>query len=130
VKDAEMVESLRRGFDAYSRGAFDVAVENFDPEVELIPSGRQPMIKGVGAIRAWMEPDALESQVVEPLEFRIAGNKVLVKHRSKMRGAGSGIEAEFVNWSVWTFNDAGVVTRFEIFLPNEEPDALEALARG
>jgi ketosteroid isomerase-like protein len=122
----EIIESLQRGFDAYSRGDFDAAVENMHPEIELVPAGRQPIIRGVGAIRAWMEPDAFESQVVEPLEFRVAGNKVLVRHRSKIHGAGSGIEADFVNWSVWTFNEAGVVTRFEIYLPNQEAEALEA----
>jgi hypothetical protein len=43
-----------------------------------------------------------------------------------MRGAGSGIEAEFVNWSVWTFNEDGRATRCEIYLPNQEAEALEA----
>ena len=122
----EIIESLRRGFDAYNRGDFDAASENWHPEVELVPAGRQSTIKGVAAIRAWMEPDAFESQEVELLEFRVVGHKVLVRHRSKIHGAGSGIEAEFVNWSVWTFDEAGLVTRFEIFLPNEEAEALEA----
>jgi hypothetical protein len=125
-KNVEIIEGLQRGFDAYSRCDFDAAVKNFHPEVELVPAGGQPMIKGVGAVRAWMEPDAFESQVVEPLEFRLAGNKVLVRHRSKIRGAGSGIEADFVNWSVYTYNEAGLVIRFEIYLPNQEAEALEA----
>jgi ketosteroid isomerase-like protein len=128
--NVQIIESLQRGFDAYSRGDFDAAIENFHPEIELAPAGRQPMIRGAGAIRAWMEPDAFESQVVEPLEFRVAGNKVLVRHRSKIRGAGSGIEADFVNWSVCTFNEAGLVTRYEIFLPNQEAEALEAAGLG
>jgi hypothetical protein len=125
-ENVEIIESLERGFEAYSRGDFDAAVENMHPEIELFPAGRQPMIRGVGAIRAWMEPDAFESQVVEPLEFRFAGDKVLVRHHSKIRGAGSGIEADFVNWTVWTFNEAGVMTRLEIYLPNQEAEALEA----
>jgi ketosteroid isomerase-like protein len=125
-ENVEIIESLQRGFDAYSRGDFDAAVENFHPEIELVPAGRQSTIRGARAIRTWMEPDAFESQVVEPLEFRVAGSKVLVRHRSKIRGAGSGIEADFVNWSVWTFNEAGLVTRFEIYLPNQEAEALEA----
>jgi len=124
--NVETVEGLQRGFDAYNRGDFDTAVENFHPEAELAPAGSQPMIRGIGAIRAWMEPDAFESQVVEPLEFRVAGNKVLVRHRTKIHGAGSGIEAEFVNWSVWTYNKTGLVTRFEIYLPNQEEEAHEA----
>jgi ketosteroid isomerase-like protein len=125
-ENVEKIESLQRGFDAYSRGDFDAAVENFHPEAVLVPAGRQPIIRGVGAIRAWMEPDAFESQVIEPLEFSVAANKVLVRHISKIHGAGSGIEAEFVNWSVYTFNEAGRVARFEIYLPNQEAEALEA----
>src|SRR5262245_21766365 len=125
-ENVEPMESLQRGFDAYSHCDFDAAVENFHPEVELVPAGGQPMIRGLAAIRAWMEPDAFESQVVEPLEFRVAGNKVLVRHRSKIRGAGSGIETEFVNWSVYTYDEAGRVIRFEIYLPNQDAEALEA----
>jgi ketosteroid isomerase-like protein len=124
-ENAEIIERLRRLLDAYSRGDFDAAVENLHPEVELVPPGGQSMIKGVEKIRAWMEPDALY-QTTEPLEFRFAGNKVLVKLHTKMRGAGSGIEADFVQSSVWTFNEAGVITRFEMYLPSEEPEALEA----
>jgi hypothetical protein len=88
-ENLEIIEGLRRGFDAYSRGDFDAAVENFHPEIELLPAGRQPMIRGAGAVRTWMEPDALESQVVEPLEFRVAGNKVLVAPRCVEPGAAS-----------------------------------------
>jgi ketosteroid isomerase-like protein len=124
-EDIKVIESLQRGFDAYSRGDFD-AVADFHPEAEIVPAGRQPVIRGVEAIRAWMEPDAFESQVVEPLEFRVAGNKVLVRHRSKIHGAGSGIEADFVNWTVWTFNEERLMTRLEIYLPNQEAEALEA----
>jgi ketosteroid isomerase-like protein len=129
-EDTKVIESLRRGFDAYNRGDFDAAVENFHPAAELVPAGRQTVIRGVGAIRSWMEPDAFESQVVEPQEFRVTGNKILVRHRSKIHGAGSGIEADFVNWSVWTFDEAGRMTRFEIYLPNQEAEALEAAGLG
>ena len=124
-QNVEVIESLRRGYGAYSRADFDGAVANFDPEISLVPAGHQAVIRGVAAVRAWMEPDAL-LQVVEPLEFHLAGNKVLVRQVSRLHGVESGIEAEFVHWMVWTYNEAGVMTRCEIYTANQEAEALEA----
>ena len=45
-----------------------------------------------------MEPDAFEEQRIELREFRINGNKVLVRHHAWGRGAGSGIEMELDTW--------------------------------
>jgi hypothetical protein len=73
-----------------------------------------------------MKPDAFESQVIEPLDLRAAGSKVLVRARTRIRGAGSGIEAEFLFWAVWTFNEAGLATRVEIYLDHQEAKALGA----
>jgi hypothetical protein len=53
-------------------------------------------------------------------------NKVLVRARTKIRGASSGIEADFLFWAVWTFDEAGVPIRVEIYLDREEAEALEA----
>ena len=73
-----------------------------------------------------MEPDALEDQRIEPLEFRTNGNRVLVRQHNLARGATSGIELDFEAWAVWTLDDDGLVTRVEGFLPHQESDALEA----
>jgi len=64
--------------------------------------------------------------VIEPLDFRVAGNKVLVRTRTKIRGAGSGLEAEFPFWAVWIFDEAGVTRRIEVYLDHQEAEALEA----
>jgi hypothetical protein len=42
------------------------------------------------------------------------------------RGASSGIELELVSWSVWTFDDDGLMTRIEIYLDREADRAREA----
>jgi hypothetical protein len=42
------------------------------------------------------------------------------------RGATSGIELDVVTWSVWTFDEKGLITRIELFLEHEEDKALEA----
>jgi SnoaL-like domain len=125
-ENAEVTARVRRGYDAYSRGDFDAAMERTHPEIELIPAGGQPSIRGAAALRAWMEPDAFESQVIEPLEIRLNGSKVLIHQHSTIRGAGSGIEADFLTWSVWTLDEEGRTRRIEIYLDHEEAKALEA----
>ena len=60
------------------------------------------------------------------LAFRVEGRKVLVQAHAQARGAGSGIELDIKNWTVWKFDDDLLVTRMESFLPHEESGALEA----
>jgi ketosteroid isomerase-like protein len=120
------VETIRAITDAYNRGDFDTVREIGDPDFVLVPPGGQPPIEGADGVRAWMEPDAFESQVVDLLDLRVAGNKVLVRTRSKIRGAGSGIELEFLGWAVWTFNEAGRPIRLEVYLDHEKAQALKA----
>jgi ketosteroid isomerase-like protein len=122
----ESVGRLRKGYEAYSRGDFDRAAEGIHPNFEFVPAGGQTPLRGVNRFRAWMEPDAFESQVLEPLDFRVAGNKVLVRLRTRIKGAGSGIEAEFEVWIVWTYDDAGLAIRMQVFEAHQEIEALQA----
>ena len=122
----ENVETIRAFYEVYNRGDFDALPKPLHPDIEVVPSGGQAPIKGAARVRAWMEPDAFESQVIEPLDLRVVGEKVLVRARSKIRGAGSGIEAEFLFWAVWTFDEAGVTARVEIYLDHQKAEALEA----
>ena len=126
-RDAAMIDALRRSFVAFNRGDFDAAVEGAHPEIEVVPTGGQALLRGAEALRAWMEPDAFEEQRIEPLDFRVEGNKVLVHLHTHGRGAGSGIELEVDPWVVWTFDDELLATRVEAFLPHQESEALEAL---
>ncbi|MGA9636219.1 MAG: nuclear transport factor 2 family protein [Solirubrobacterales bacterium] len=123
-ENVEIVERLRRGYEAFNRGDFDAALEMADPEIEFVrPSALSP-VRGTDALRGWMEPDAFEEQVIEPLELRVAGNKVLVHQRNSARGAGSGVEVSNENWTVWTLNDEGLATRAEAF--DQKAEALVA----
>jgi len=56
----------------------------------------------------------------------VQGDKVLVRARTRARGAGSGIELDIDIWTVWTFDDDGLVTRAESFLPHQAAEATEA----
>ena len=125
-RHAAMIDALRRVHDAFNRGDFDAAVVIAHPEIEFVPVGGQASLRGVAALRAWMEPDAFEEQRIEPLDFRVAGKKVLVRQRVQARGAGSGIDLDLKMWTVWTFDDDLLVTRVEAFLPHQESEALEA----
>jgi len=125
-REQEMINRVRRGLESFNRGDFDAAAELAHPEIEFVPPGGQAPIRGADAFRAWMEPDAFESQTIEPREFRVQGNKVLVRQHARAVGAGSGIEIELETWALWTLDDDGLVTRLEGFLPHEDAKALEA----
>jgi len=121
-----MISSLRGAYDAFNRADFDTAMEVAHPEIEFIPLGGQSPLKGADALRAWMEPDAFENQQIEPLEFRVQDDKVLVHQLATARGTGSGIELNLDAWAVWTFDKDGRATRVQAFLPHQETEALEA----
>ena len=122
----ENIVKLREAYESFNRGEFDAAVALAHADVEVFPPGGQAPYRGVEKFRAWMEPDAFESQVIEPLEFTVAGNKILVEQHATARGAGSGIELEVRSWTVWTFDDEGLVTRVQNFLKHEKAEALKA----
>ena len=122
----DKVEVVRGVYDAFNRGDFDAAIAVADPRIEFVRPGGLSSLIGVEALRAWMEPDAFETQVVEPLEFTVADNKVLVRQHLKAQGAGSGIELEVESWTVWTLGEDGLVTRMEAFLEHQGEEALEA----
>jgi len=123
----ENVEKAKRALGAVGAADYDSALALMHPDVELFPPGAQAPHKGVDSIRRWMKPDAFAEQLIDPLDFIDAGDrKVIGKQHIKARGAGSGIELEITSWSVWTFDDDGLITRLEIFLPHEEAKAREA----
>jgi ketosteroid isomerase-like protein len=125
-KNSEMINGLRRACEAFNRGDFDTAIELAHPEVEFVRPGDQAPLRGADAFRAWMEPDAFASQQLQLREFRVQGNKVLVRQHARAVGAGSGIEMELEAWVLWTFDDDGLVTRVEGFLPHQDAEAFKA----
>ena len=122
----EITESLRRAYEAFNRDDFDTAIKIAHPDVEFVPPGGQSPLRGADALRAWMEPEAMVDQRIEPREFRINGNRVLVRQHTSARGAESGIELDLETWAIWTLDEDGRVTRLESFLIHEEAEALEA----
>jgi ketosteroid isomerase-like protein len=125
-RDEETVARLRRFYEAFNRGDFGAATEVADPEIEFVRALGQPELRGAEALRAWMQPDAFEEQRIEALEFTVNENRVLVRQRSRGRGAESHIEVDVDFWSVWTLNDDGLATRLEFFLDHQRDEALGA----
>jgi len=128
--DDELIELVRRATEAFNRGDFDSAAEMAHPEVTLRRTGGLTEVRGVDAFRAWMEPDAFESQQTDLHGFEVEGNRVLARQHTVSRGAGSGIEMGMDSLVVWTFDDDYRVTRVELFLPHEEKEARRALGGG
>ncbi len=126
MTDEEMIAALRRLHDAFNRGDFEAVVQMVHPDIEIVRTGGQSSVKGVAALREWLEPDAIEEQRLEPLDFRVNGDKVLVRAHVTGRGAGSGIEVDVVIFGVWTLDDHGLVKKVQVFFPHEEAEALEA----
>ena len=124
--DEEIIAGLRRFYEAFNRGDFDALERHVDPEFELVRAGGMSSITGLDALREWMKPDAIEEQRIEPLDFTVNRNKVLVHHHATGRGAGSGIPLDFVFFGVLTVNEHGLLTQAQAFLPHEEAEALEA----
>jgi ketosteroid isomerase-like protein len=129
--EEELLERLRQGYDAFNRGDYEAATEWVHPDVVMVSlSPGRTELRGAEALRAWMEPDAFESQTSEPREIEIEGNRALIRQHTTARGSGSGIEIEIGSWAVWTFDDEGKVTRIENFLDHDEEGARRSFEGG
>jgi ketosteroid isomerase-like protein len=123
----ENVETARQWLKAVGSVDFDAALALVRSDIEFVPPGDQPAYRGTESIRRWMEPDAFVEQVIEPLDFTVAQDgRILGRQHIRARGAASGIEMDIITWSVWTFDESGLITRVEVFLPHEEARARKA----
>ena len=124
IPEEELLERLNRGYEAFNRGDYAAATEWVHPDVVMVSlSPGRTELRGAEALRAWMEPDAFESQNSEARKIEIEGNRALIRQHTRARGSGSGIEMEIGSWAVWTFDDEGRVTRIENFLEHDEDEA-------
>jgi hypothetical protein len=125
----ENVETARRWLDAISGGSedFDRALASVHRDIVFVPPGDQPPYRGAESLRRWMEPDAFQEQVVKAFEpVVVTDKKILGRQLVMARGAASGIELDVISWSVWTFDEDGLITRIELYLEHEEDKAREA----
>jgi ketosteroid isomerase-like protein len=127
IPEEELMRRLRSSYEAFNRGDFDAAIKWVHPDVVFITlSPGRTEIRGLEAFRAWMEPDAFESQAVSGEVIELVGNKALIHQQTRARGAGSGIEIEIGSWTVWTIDEDGRVIRMENFLEHQKAEARRA----
>ena len=123
------VETALRWLEAISGGSedFDRALALVHRDIVFVPPGDQPPYRGAESLRRWMEPDAFDEQVVKTFETVVVTDRtILGRQLVTARGRTSGIELDVVTWSVWTFDEDGLITRIELYLDHEEDKALEA----
>jgi ketosteroid isomerase-like protein len=127
----ENVKKVRASQEAYSRGDFDAALANFDPDVEwyvaadLLPD--PATYRGHEGTRAFWQTfaETFEGFQLQIEECRaLSPAQVLVTNRAHGTGAGSGVEVSSANFfQLVDFRD-GKVIRVRMYA-NEEA-ALEA----
>jgi ketosteroid isomerase-like protein len=120
------VEVVRRWLEAISGGSedFDSALALVHRDIVLVPPGDQPPYRGAERVRRWMEPDAFQEHVVKTFDPVVVTERTILGRQLVMaRGATSGIELDVLTWSVWTFDEDGLITRIEIYLDREEDKA-------
>jgi ketosteroid isomerase-like protein len=125
----ENVETARRWLEAISGGSedFDRAVALVHRDIVFVPPGDQAPYRGAESLRRWMEPDAFQKQVVKTFETVVVTDRTILGRQLVMaRGTASGIEMDVLTWSVWTFDEDGLITRIELFLDHEEDRARKA----
>jgi hypothetical protein len=127
ISDEQKIDRITRLMSMMNAADFDSTVELAHPDIVLVRAGGAGELRGSDQLREWMEPDAFESQVIDPEEFEVAGSRVLVRQHATARGAVSGIEVEIESWTLWTFDDDGKATRMQFFLPHQEDEARRAL---
>jgi ketosteroid isomerase-like protein len=123
------VKTARRWLDAISGGAedFDRALALVHRDIVFVPPGDQPPYRGADSLRRWMEPDAFDMQVVKSFETVVVTDRtILGRQLVAARGTASGLEMDVTTWSVWSFDENGLITRIELYLDHEEDRAREA----
>jgi ketosteroid isomerase-like protein len=122
------VDRTRNFIEAYNRRDFDVALEDFDPELEwVLPAHqRSDSCRGPDEVRRFWQglDETFEELRLEPQEYVDAGDRVAVRLRYYGRGRESGVEIETEMYhQVTTFRN-GTMVRIEYL--TSWPAALEA----
>lgn len=123
----QAVQMLRDSYEAYNRGDFDAAAENLHPDVSYARvSDVEQTLEGADAVRANMEPDVWEKQIVEIHATEVIGECVVVDTTFHAEGRGSGIQLDQPGFHLWRIRD-GKGAEFRFFLDRDEA---VAAARG
>ena len=122
------IETLRVGYEAFSRKDWDSPTRFAHPEFEFQTADRvvnPGTYRGPEEVRRFFEDQfaPFEEVVVEPEEFFVRGDQIVVFVRTRLRPTGSSAVVENRIGHLWTMRE-GKATRLQVF-PRRE-DALEA----
>ena len=126
----ENVEIVRSVFEAFARGDIDATWKNADPDIVLRPPETWEAVQG-GAFHGLEAVQRMFSDYKDvfgahyEIEEQIdAGDRVLTRYRSEVRGDHSGVEGELRFTMVHTFRN-GLIVMIEVF--SDHDDALRAV---
>jgi ketosteroid isomerase-like protein len=120
------VDLARRGYEAFNRGDMDAVLDLLDTDVEVRESEEVPDAgvhhKHAGFLANLGEWEAVLGRVhLEPQEFVVSGDRLLVMVRVSGRGQASGATFEQLQAHVWTVR-AGKAVRLEFFADRAEAE--------
>jgi ketosteroid isomerase-like protein len=122
------IEIVGRLIEAWGRRDLEAVLKEMDPDCEVRGIEVGETLRGhdglAAGFRDWF--DAFEKFTIEPEDFIVDGDRVLVPVRQRARGKGSGLEVEQRFFQLFELRD-GMVFRFEEF--SEEADAWKALGK-
>lgn len=119
-------ELIKDGIAAFNEGDFDRFADLFAVDAEVQRAGAFGTLRGREAIRAWLDPDAVEFRGITVTDLQRSGEQVLATCDMRIRGVGSGAEIANTTYLLVTFRE-GLVRRMAIYF--NESEALAARAR-
>lgn len=112
-------ELISAGITAVNEGDFDRFADMFAVDAELQRAGPFGTLRGREAIRAWIDPDAVEIVGVTVTALRRSGDHILATCDVRIRGMGSGAEVATTTYLVLTFRNDRVI-RLAIYFQQAE----------
>jgi uncharacterized protein len=124
----ENAEIVRRGYAALAEGGVEALMplvpEDFEFSTPPALAAEPDTYRGHDGLRRYFDSfyEAMDEVSFEPLEFREAGDRVVVPFRLTARGRSTGLEFDQEAVAVWQVRD-GLAAGLEVF-----PTLDEALA--
>ena len=114
----EYVDIARGCYAAWARGDWDAALAAAAPDVEydMPPGFAERVPKGPEGVREFWKSmaESFSEWQSEPVRFIDAGDRVVVFVRERVRCRISEAKAESELAHVWSFDQQGLVNRFEV----------------
>lgn len=133
-RDADHVALTRRGYEAFNDGDYEGVLAGLDPEIVWDASGGFPdgvVYHGHDGFRQFVR-DAFkiwEAFALEPSEFHVSGDYVLVLGWVRLRARSSGVEVR-PRWGwVWHFRDGKAISLLNYSRWDEATARFEAAVR-